>query len=49
MYSPFGGSNKTCTSKIWYHSEVLKKRTVVNVQINFVEEMCIKPRKGRMA
>jgi hypothetical protein len=43
-----GGSNKTCTFKIWYESETLKKKTYIKVQINFVEEMCQKPRKGQL-
>jgi predicted nucleotidyltransferase component of viral defense system len=43
-----GGSNKTCTFKIWYISKVLKKKTFIKVQINFVERMCTKPRKGQL-
>lgn len=35
-----GGSNKLCTFKIWYQSEVLGRRSFIKVQINFVEEMC---------
>lgn len=45
-YVELGGSNKTCTFKIWYDSNVLKKRTFIKVQINFVEEMCSRSKKG---
>lgn len=47
-YVELGGSNKTCTFKVWYYSEVLKKKTFFKVQINFVEEMCTKPKKGEL-
>ena len=47
-YIELGGSSKTCTFKIWYDSETLKKNTFIKVQINFVEEMCQKPRKGQL-
>jgi len=40
-----GGSNKFCTFKIWYHSEILRRRSFVKVQINFVEKLCYKPKK----
>jgi len=36
-YVELGGSGKTCTLKIWYDSEILKRRTFLKVQINFVE------------
>jgi hypothetical protein len=36
-YVGFGGGNKTVTFKIWYSSDVLKRRSFVKVQINFVE------------
>ncbi|MHB8602324.1 MAG: nucleotidyl transferase AbiEii/AbiGii toxin family protein [Nitrosotalea sp.] len=45
-YVELGGSNKICTFKIWYDSVILKKKTFVKVQINFVENMCLNPRKG---
>lgn len=47
-YVELGGSNKTCTFKVWYYSEVLKKKTFFKVQINFVEEICTKPKKGEL-
>jgi predicted nucleotidyltransferase component of viral defense system len=47
-YVELGGSNKTCTFKVWYYSEVLRKKTFFKVQINFVEEMCTKPEKGEL-
>jgi predicted nucleotidyltransferase component of viral defense system len=45
-YVEVGGSDKTCTLKIWYDSEILKRRTFLKVQINFVETMCFAPKKG---
>jgi predicted nucleotidyltransferase component of viral defense system len=42
-----GGSNKFCTFKIWYDSEVLERRSFIKIQINFVEKMCFKIRAGR--
>lgn len=47
-YVELGGSNKTCTFKIWYYSEVLRKKTFFKVQINFVEEICTRPKKGEL-
>ena len=47
-YVELGGSDKTCTFKIWYDSEILKRRTFVKVQINFVETMCFPAKKGRL-
>lgn len=40
-----GGSNKFCTLKIWYDSQVLLRKSFVKVQINFVEKLCFKPNK----
>lgn len=48
-YVELGGSDKTCTFKLWYDSETLKRRTFVKVQINFVEQMCFLPTKGRLS
>jgi predicted nucleotidyltransferase component of viral defense system len=45
-YVELGGSNKTCTFKIWYSSDILQKRTFFKVQINFVEEICTGSKKG---
>lgn len=36
-YVELGGGNKTVTFKIWYSSGILKQRSFVKVQINFVE------------
>ncbi len=47
-YVELGGSNKTCTLKIWYESETLKRRSFVKVTINFVERMCFAPKKGEL-
>jgi len=46
-YIEFGGGNKSCTLKVWYTSEILK-RSFIKVQINFVEKMCYKHKKGRL-
>ena len=35
----FGGGNKFVTFKIWYNSEILKKRSFIKIQINFVEHI----------
>jgi predicted nucleotidyltransferase component of viral defense system len=47
-YMEFGGSNRFVTYKIWYDSAVLKRRTFIKVQINFVEEMCFKTTRKRL-
>ena len=48
-YVEIGGSDKTCTLKIWYDSEILKHRTFFKIQINFVETMCFPPRNGELS
>jgi predicted nucleotidyltransferase component of viral defense system len=48
-YVELGGSDKTCTFKVWYESEVLKWRTFVKVQINFVEQIYFSPKKGQLS
>ena len=48
-YIEFGGSNKTCTFKIWYMSEVHKRRSFLKVQINFVESICFPPTVGELS
>jgi len=47
-YMEFGGGNKTCTLKIWYDSEIMKRRSFLKVQINFVESMCFPFKKGQL-
>lgn len=47
-YMEFGGSNRSVTYKIWYDSVVLKRRTFIKIQINFVEEMCFKTTRKRL-
>lgn len=42
------GSDKSCTLKIWYQSDVLKRESFLKVQINFVEQICF-PFKERSA
>jgi predicted nucleotidyltransferase component of viral defense system len=48
-YVELGGSDKTCTFKMYYDSDVLKQRTFVKVQINFVEQMHFGVRKGELS
>lgn len=43
-----GGSNKLCTFKIWYDSDVLGRKSFIKVQINFVEDMCFRVKAGRL-
>ena len=43
-----GGSDKSCTLKIWYQSEALGRESFLKVQINFVEHICF-PFKDRNA
>jgi len=38
-YVEFGGGNKTVTYKIWFESEILKTRSFVKIQINFIEKI----------
>jgi predicted nucleotidyltransferase component of viral defense system len=47
-YVELGGSNKTCTLKIWYQSEILNRRSFMKVQINFVESMCFASKVGKL-
>ena len=48
-YVELGGSDKTCTFKIWYESEILKRRTFVKVQFNFVEQLYFNSKKGQLS
>ena len=48
-YVELGGSDKTCTFKIWYDSEILERRSFVKVQINFVEQMCFSPAMAQLS
>jgi len=41
-----GGGGRTCTFKVWYDSGIMKRRTYIKIQINFVEELCSKPEMG---
>ena len=36
-YIEFGGSNKMCTLKLWYDSEILGRASFIKVQFNFLE------------
>jgi predicted nucleotidyltransferase component of viral defense system len=44
-YVELTGGDKTCTFKVWYHSEVLGRKSFLKVQMNFVEKICY-PFKG---
>ena len=39
-YVELTGSDKMCTFKVWYESEVLGRKSFLKVQINFVEKIC---------
>ncbi len=39
-YVELTGGDKTCTFKVWYHSEVLGRKSFLKVQMNFVEKLC---------
>jgi predicted nucleotidyltransferase component of viral defense system len=38
-YVELGGSNKMCTFKLWYYSELLNRESFTKVQMNFVEKL----------
>jgi predicted nucleotidyltransferase component of viral defense system len=42
-YVELGGSNRTCTFKLWYDSETLGRKSFIKVQINFVEKLLYHP------
>ena len=48
-YVELGGSNKICTFRIWYLSEVLKRESFMKVQMNFVEKLYFAPQKGTLS
>jgi len=48
-YVELGGGNKTCTFKIWYDSETLKRRAFFKVQINFVEHIHFDAKKRELS
>jgi predicted nucleotidyltransferase component of viral defense system len=39
-YVELTGSDKMCTFKVWYESEILGRKSFLKVQINFVERIC---------
>lgn len=47
-YVELAGSNKTVTFKIWYDSEILGRESFIKVQVNFVDELHFRPRKGEL-
>lgn len=48
-YVELGGSNKICTFKIWYNSEILNKKTFLKMQINFVEKILFSVNNGKLS
>lgn len=48
-YVLLGGSNRMCTFYVWYDSAVLKKRSLIKIQINLVEELCAKSERGNLS
>ncbi len=48
-YVELGGSNKRCTFKIWYVSEITKNKTYVKLQINYVEKLCFPSKSGKLS
>lgn len=47
-YVELGGSGRTCTFKVWYHSGIMKRQSFIKVQINFVEELCSKSKTAEL-
>lgn len=47
-YVELVGSNKTVTFKLWYDSEIIGRESFIKVQINFVDELHFRPRKGEL-
>ena len=47
-YVELAGSNKTATFKLWYDSEILGRESFIKVQINFVDELHFRPKKGEL-
>lgn len=47
-YVELGGSDKTCTLKIWYQSETLGHISFIKAQINFVEKLYFTPQKAEL-
>ncbi|MEX0862259.1 nucleotidyl transferase AbiEii/AbiGii toxin family protein [Nitrosopumilus sp.] len=39
---------KICTFKVWYNSDVSKERMYIKIQINFVDNLCLKPIDGNL-
>jgi len=45
-YVELNSRGRICTFKIWYDSAILKKRAFLKIQINFLDELCLKPQNG---
>lgn len=46
-YIEFGGGNKFVTFKVWFDSEILKRKSFIKIQVNFVEELNLKFQRKR--
>ena len=44
-YIELGGSNRTCTYKLWYTPKTLGITSFIKVQVNYVEHICHPPQK----
>lgn len=47
-YVELVNGGKICTFKIYYDSSISKKKTFLKVQINFMDVLCLKPKKGSL-
>lgn len=47
-YVELGGSNKFCTFKVWYDSDVLGRKNFFKAQFNFVENLCFRPKVWKL-
>lgn len=47
-YVELVNGGKTCTFKISYNSVTLKKKTFLKIQISFMDDLCLEPKKGNL-
>lgn len=47
-YIEFGGGNKFVTFKVWFDSEILKRKSFIKIQVNFVEDIKYKISKKKV-
>lgn len=48
-YVELGGSDRICTFKVWYESQVMKRSSFIKIQINFVESLCFGLKNGELS